>query len=129
MASNGEVKNLILSTVEGCLAMQAEHLSGLKAGCLAKLNQWQEERQIMVARLRQAMARIQPAEVDADLRELLLAKIGCVLDREQAIFALAEQKRNGLREQLTTIRRGKRALTGYGPGTSRRPPQFVSDKG
>lgn len=129
MACNGEVKNLILATVEHCLAMQAEHLNGLKAGCLAKINQWQEERQAMVARLQQAMAHIQPAEVDADLRELLLSKIGCVLDREQAIFAIAEQKRDGLRDQLTAIRRGKRALTGYGPGTNRRPPQFVSDQG
>lgn len=129
MASNAEVKTLVLTAVERCLAMQAEHLAALKAGCLSKINQWLEERQAMVARLQQVMAHVQPADVDADLRELLLDRLSCILDREQAIFTIAEQQRNGIKEQLTTMRRGKKALHGYGPAMSNRPPHFVSDQG
>lgn len=129
MASNTEVSNSVLTAVEHCLSMQAEHMAGLKRGCLTKINQWLEERQAMVARLQQALAAVQPAEVDADFRELLLDRIGCILDREKTLYSIAEQQRGGLSEQISSIRRGRRALHGYGPATSDRAAQFVRDKG
>jgi hypothetical protein len=129
MASNAEITNLVLAAIERCLAMQAEHLAGLKAGCMTKINQWLEERQDMITRLRQVMAHVSPAEVDADVRELLLDRISCILDREKTLYAIAEGQRDGLHDQLTKIRRGQRALHGYGPTMNNHPPHFVSDKG
>ena len=129
MASNTEVQNLALAAVEGCLAMQAEHLAALKKGCLNKINQWLEDRQAMVAHLQQTLARVQPSEVDPDLRALLLDRISRILDREQTIHLIAEQQRDQVQDQLTAIRRGKKALHGYGPSQSTRRPQFVRDKG
>jgi hypothetical protein len=129
MASTTEVRNLVLAAAERCLAMQAEHLAGLKTGCLSKINQWLEERQAMVARLRQAMAHVHPSEVDEELRELLLDKIGCILDREKVLYSIAEGQRSNVRNQLTVIRRGRRALHGYGTGINNLAPHFVSDKG
>ena len=115
--------------MESCLAMQAEHLTALQRGCLTKINQWLEERQTMVASLRQVMANVKPTEVDTDLRELLLDKIGCILDREKAINMIAEQQRTGLVEQLVGMRRGKRALSGYGAAHQARSPKYFSDNG
>lgn len=129
MASSTEIKGMIMAAVERCLAMQADHLAGLKTGSLAKIGQWLEERQAMIAGLRQVLSEAQAAAaVDADLRGLLLNQLSCILDREKVLFAIAEEQRNGLQEQLATIRRGKRTLTGYGPGLDKSPPRFVSDK-
>lgn len=129
MASNADVKTPVISAMERCLAMQAEHLAGLKMGCFSQMNQWLEERQAMVARLRQTLAEVQAGEVDADLRTLLLERLGAILKTEKLLFTIAEQQRTGLQEELTTMRRSKRALHGYGPSLKHRRPQFVSDKG
>lgn len=130
MASNTEVKNMVLAVAERCLAMQEEHLAGLKRGCLSKINQWLEERQAMVARLRQVLTQAQASsEVDPDLRGLLLDRISAILDREKILYTIAAQQRTDLNDQISSIRRGKRALSGYGPTLAHRPPQFVSDQG
>ena len=127
-SSENELKNRLVGDLDHCHAVQMEHLAGMKAGSLNKINQWLEERQLMVARLRQALANVQPTELDDELRALLLEKIGCILDTETVLFTIAEQQRTALAEKLTTMRRGKRALGRYSPGHNRLP-QFVSDKG
>lgn len=128
MATNAEVRDMVIAALERCLAMQADHLAGLKKGCLSKINQWLEERQAMVARLRQALAEVQPSQIDADLRALLLDRLAAILDGEQVIFAIAEQQRTDLQEKVSVLRRGKRALNGYGPTIIHRPPRFVSEQ-
>ena len=128
MATNSEVKNMVIAAMERCLAMQADHLTGLKKGCLTKINQWLEERQAMVARLRQVLAEAQASEIDADLRALLLDRLAAILDGEKLLFAIAEQQRTDLHEKVSVLRRGKRALNGYSPTISLRPPRFVSNQ-
>lgn len=128
MASNTELQELIIATMDRCLAMQADHLAGLRRGCLAKINQWLEERQAMVARLRQTMAEVQTAEVDADLRALLLDRLAAILEGEKVLFTIAEQQRADLHERVSVVRRGKRAMHGYGPAITHQSPRFVSDQ-
>lgn len=126
---DNELKNRLVEDIEHCHAVQMEHLAGLKAGGLNKISQWLDERQAMVARLRQSLADVQPAGLDDELRALLLTKISSILDTEKELFDIAEQQRGRLAEQLTAMRRGKRALGSYGTARHNRPPRFVSDKG
>ncbi len=128
-SSKVEVKSRLIDAIDRCLAVQADHLAGLKSGCLAKINQWLEERQTIVARLRQSLTEAQRAGLDADLRSLLLEKIACILDTEKVIFSLAEEQRAALEGRLSGLRRGKRTLGRYGPTIKSCPPQFVSDNG
>ena len=127
-SSDKELKSRLVGDIDHCHAVQMEHLAGLKAGGLNKISQWLEERQVMVARLRQALADLQPTRLDDELRALLLDKISSILDTEKVLFSIAEQQRTALADKLTTMRRGKRALSRYGSGPNRLP-QFVSDKG
>jgi hypothetical protein len=130
MASNAEVKNLVIAVAERCLTMQAEHLAGMRTGCLSKINQWLEERQTMVSRLRQVLNQAQAsAEVDPDLRDLLLDRIGSILDQEKILFSVTLQQQTNVKDQINTIRRGRRALNGYGPALAHCSPHYVSDKG
>jgi len=126
--SKVEAKNQLADAIDRCLAVQADHLAGLKDGCLNKINQWLEERQSIVARLRQSLAEVQAAGLDAEARAVLLEKIGCILDTEKVIFAVAEQQRNALADKMNTVRRGRMTLGRYGASPANRPPRFVSDK-
>ena len=130
MAFNAEVTNMVLAVAERCLAMQESHLVGMKSGYLTKINQWLEERQTMVAHLSQVLNQAQATSaVDPELRNLLLDRIGTIMDREKTLFAIAEQQRAGLKDQISTIRRGKKSLNGYGPAMTHHPPRYVSDNG
>lgn len=82
----------------------------------------------MIACLPQLFAEVQSKGIDADLRALLLEKLGCILDAENVIFDFAGQQRTALAEKLNTMRRGKRTLGHYGAGLNNRPPRFISDK-
>ena len=128
-SSNGEVNNQLVAAFDRCLAMQAEHLACLQDGCMTKIAQWLEERQAMVACLRQALADVQASGLEAGLRALLLEKLRIILDTEKVLFTLAGQQRFALAEKITAIRRGKRTLGRYGSTIKNNSPQFVRDKG
>lgn len=128
MATKAEIQNSLLAATDGCLLMQADHLANLQSGRLAKVGQWLEERQVMVAKLRQAFTEAQGTGLDADLRQLLAERIKRLLEGESRLFAVAEQQRNAVGDALGALRRGKRALSGYGPGPNQ-GPTFVSDRG
>lgn len=119
----------LLAAFDRCLAMQADHLTCLQAGSLTKIALWLEERQAMVACLRQELADAQTSELDDELRALLLERLRCILDTEKVLFTFATQQRSALAEKLTVIRRGKRTLGRYGSTVKNQPPQFVSDQG
>lgn len=128
-SSYAAMDNQLFAVFDRCLAMQADHLAGLQAGGLAKIDQWLEERQAMMARLQQSLADRQAAGLDEELRVLVLEKLRCILNTEKVLFALAEQQRSALSEQLSGIRRGKLALGRYGATGKHHRLQFVSDKG
>lgn len=125
-SSNAEVKNRLVAAIDRCIEIQTDHLAGLKAGCLSKVNQWLEERQTMIVRLEQAFLEVRRNGIDADFQALLLGKLGCILDIENVIFNIAGEQRAALSEKLSYIRRGKRTLARYEGGRSR-SPRFVSD--
>ncbi len=127
-SSEEELKRRLLETIDHCLAMQEEHVGGLQAGNLSEISQWTEERQGMVARLQQALTGVQSTGLDAELRELLIEKLGRILETEKELFAIAEQHRRVLAGKITSLRRGKRALNRYGSGHNL-PPRFISDNG
>jgi len=127
-SSNAEVQNRLVDAFDRCLTMQADHLTCLKAGCLTKISQCLEERQLVIARLRQTLTGIQTSGLDANLRALLLEKLHCILSTEKTLFTLAEQQRSALLAKITVIRRGKRTLGRYGSSIKNQPPQFINDK-
>jgi len=128
-SSDLEAKDQLVDTMDRCLAMQSSHLTCLKAGCLTKIGQWLEERQILFAHLRQALTDSLDSGLDTELRALLLERLHCILNTEKALFSLAEQQHSILSEKLIVIRRGKRTLGHYGSTIKNQPPQFVADKG
>lgn len=128
-SSTAELKNQLVDVFDRCLAMQADHLTGLKVDGLTKINQWVEERQTMVVGLQQALTDSHTSGLDPEFRTLLLEKLRCIMSTERVLFTLAKQQRSALAEQLSVIRRGKMTLGRYGSTIKNPPPQFVSDKG
>ena len=130
MASLNLVTNdQLVDTFDRCIAMQVTQLACLKAGCLTEINQWLEERQTVIANLRETLAGVQVSALDMELRALLLEKLRNILSTEELLFTLAKQQRSSLSEKLTVIRRGKRTLGRYGSTSKNQPPQFVNNRG
>lgn len=127
MASNDDLNTTVLSALDRFLAMQEEHLASLRNGCLSQVNQWLEERQLIVGHMRQALAEAQSSGVCPELRDKLLEKLGCILEHEKALSDIAKQQRSTLGEKLSSLRRGKKALSGYGKARES-SPRFVSHK-
>jgi len=128
MSSQESVNTAILSALDRCLAMQADHLALLETGCLTRISQWVEERQAVVGHLRHALAEAQSVGITQELRDMLLQKLGCILNHEKILSRVAKQQRGSLSDKLSFLRRGKKALHGYGQGRGGSPPQFVSNK-
>lgn len=125
MSSKDEINTVVISALDQCLAMQAEHLAALKTGCLTKVNQWLEDRQLIVDHLRQTLLEAQSSGVSPEFRDILLEKLGCILEREKNLSEVSMQQRSSLNEKLSTLRRGKKALNNYSPALT--PfPHFVS---
>lgn len=125
MNTPAETRDSLLKATEHCLAMQARHLAGLTTGELSQIKGWLAERQELVDRLRQVFAEAQSAGIDPELRPLLLDRIQRLMEGEAQLFVAAQGERNRLGESLAALRRGRRALSGYGPNRNR-PPRFIS---
>ncbi len=124
MNISDDTKDSLLATTERCLAMQADHLSGLASGDLSQAQRWLEERQTIVAKLRQDFAKLQASGIDPELRSLLLDRLQLLMEGEARLFVVISAERGRLCESLSTLRRGRRALAGYGPGRKRSPRFF-----
>ena len=125
MNTPAETRDSLLTATERCLAMQARHLEGLTTGELSQVKGWLAERQELVDRLRQVFAEAQTSGIDPELRPLLLDRIQRLMEGEAQLFVATQGERNRLGESLAALRRGRRALSGYGP-TRNRPPRFIS---
>ncbi|MDA8418010.1 MAG: flagellar protein FliT [Desulfobacteraceae bacterium] len=126
MNTPAETRDSLLTATERCLAMQARHLEGLTTGELSQVKGWLAERQELVDRLRQVFAEAQTSGIDPELRPLLLDRIQRLMEGEAQLFVATQGERNRLGESLAALRRGRRALSGYGPPTRNRPPRFIS---
>lgn len=127
MASKDEASMAVMSALEQCLTVQAEHLTAMQAGSLTQIDTWIEDRQFIVCRMRQALAEAQKKGVTPENRDIILKKLECILEREKALSKIAEQQRLALEKNISSLRRGKKALNGYGP-TLAPAPHFVSHK-
>lgn len=119
--------------LEAFMELQGQHLHGLQAGRVGKLQVWLEERQQSLERLRQFFAAVHEAGIDDLLRRDLLGKLSRIIDLEETIQGLAAAKKEALAVKLAKLRTGKKALGGYSqkaPGAvGRVGPRFVSSKG
>ncbi len=129
LKGNEEVKHQVANAFDRFFAMQTKHCTCLTAGCLTEIAQWNQERQAIVDLLFQTLSGLHTANLDPELRTLMLEKIRYLLSKEKMLLTIAEQQRTTLSEKITVIRRGRRTLGCYGSANKNLPPQFVSDKG
>lgn len=80
---------------------------------------------LIVNRLRQTMTEAQSAGVAPETRDMILEKLGDILEGEKALSKLSLQQRSSLHEKISSLRRGKKAISGYSQ-TLAPSPQFVS---
>ncbi|MBA3015624.1 MAG: hypothetical protein KKD63_05575 [Proteobacteria bacterium] len=125
MASKNDVTMVVMTAMDRFLDLQAEHLTSLQTGCLTKIDQWFEDRQLIAGHLRQALAEIPSSGIAQETRNLMLDKLSCILEREKILSDIAKQQHSSLGETLSSLRRGKKALNGYGPAPTP-SPQFVN---
>jgi len=113
-------------------AMQADQLDAVAKGRLEDLAVWQEKRERVFGRLQFYLERLQaePAEQSGPgLRPELASKIKALLEGETSLMCAAVMQRQELQGKLTAMRKGKKALVGYGPGQGAgRSARFLSSK-
>ena len=107
----------IVNAVDDFAAVQKEHGKALKSGRLKDVMPWREKRARVFGRLKQYLDRL---ESDADIRkdlkfiDQLCKKIRLLLEQEKSLEINLGRCRKRLEEEMGAIRRGKKALKGYG---------------
>lgn len=111
------------------IAMQTDQLQQITGGKLQKIQEWVALRQDLLFRLKQNFTAVKNAEIEEAFKKDLLAKLESVIDLENMLSLAARNKSCEVEGRLNKLRKGKRALVGYGPGGRNKAPKFLSSKG
>jgi hypothetical protein len=97
--------------------IQQEHTRFLRGNQLTDVSKWQDERSQAMGNLQQALNavwRCEPLKSDARLGLSLQEKIGAIVKRERILAADVKLRQEHLKNEMGKIRRGKKAIGGYG---------------
>lgn len=113
-------------------AMQADHQAAFECGRLDDLIARREKRERAFARLQFYLDRLwaeQPELSGTAFCQELRNKIKALLEGETILMSAVAMRRQELQGKLTAMRKGKKALVGYGPGQGGvRSARFLSSK-
>ena len=132
--------NLFVNPIESHLddvfaefaAVQAEQLAAFENGRLDDLAVWREKRERVFGRLQFYLDRLRAEQPETPGNTFIVAlqsKIKALLDGETSLMCAAVLQRQELQGKLTAMRKGKKALVGYGSGQGGvRSARFLSSK-
>lgn len=97
--------------------IQQEHTRFLQRNQLTDVGKWQDERSRAMGNLQQALNAVwhcEPLKADARVGLSLQEKIGAIVERERVLAADVKLRQEHLKSEMGKIRRGKKAMGGYG---------------
>lgn len=118
------------STVERFARMQEDHLAAMRRGKLRDLAYWQGERERAFAGVSRALDALGDLDrlADQDLAGRLREQIGNLLAMENRLRKEMRDCREGVRDQLVAIRKGRNVVRRIGTQPESAPrPRFVSN--
>ena len=116
----GEAKQLLDDFDRAVLvlgAIQQGHARSLQHNHLTDIQQWSDERSQAMAKLQQALSGVWSCDVlrsDVRLGQSLQRRIGEIVDREKILAAEVKSCQRQLQDEMGKIRKGKKAMGGYG---------------
>jgi len=122
----------VFEAVEMFCRVQEAHCQVLSRGVPRKgMSLWQDERQQAFERLRHCLDRVAVAgELQAD--GVFMARLKTLLADvnrgEEKLTRLVGTQRGLLQQQMSEIRRGRKAVKGYGPAAGAAKPRFLSSR-
>lgn len=117
------------TTLEQYTVMQEAHLGALRRGDLREVARWQTERERAFAALQRDLESLgnMSSLADQDVVRHLREQIGALLARENHLRKEVRDHRQRIREQLATLRRGRKVVPRLGTQPESGPrPRFVS---
>ena len=121
----------LIVAIERFAAVQQDHLQKLASGKLKDVMSWRHRRQHAFALLKQdldMLANNFKTNGDPDFLKAVQDKMQSVLEAEQALNSAACAQKEKLANQLSALRKGRKAVQRYrfqGPGQR---PKFLSNR-
>ena len=97
--------------------IQQRHGQILADGKLDNIPRMFDQRERAIARLKQSLTNVWQCEMlqrDMLIGDELQLKIGKLLQQEKDLARLTESRRDTVQKQISQIRKGKKAMAGYG---------------
>jgi hypothetical protein len=126
-----QLKKDLSEAIDGFAAMQQDELREIATVQVNRIRQWQENRSRQFEGLRSLLERLDGSAGimdDPEFRNTFLQKMQHVLAGEADLREQSSQLQEALGTQLQAMRRGKKALHGYGPGEKGKVPRFLSSR-
>jgi len=113
--------------------MQREHGEALAAGKGVRAALWTARRACLQARLRDCLDSLMAIDGDvsgdSERSAMIQQSISAIMAGEERLAAAVSRRRRDLGKQLRMMRRGKKALKGYGSAPGAPPnPRYVSSR-
>lgn len=122
----------MLAALDAFLAVQRRQREEMEGGRLKRLASWREERQRLFAPVQRYLDLLQGDAVlraDESFSARVRDKVGELVAAEARLNEAAREQYLQLDRQLAELRRGRKAVQGYGPRVGAMPlPRFLSSR-
>lgn len=115
--------------INNCREMLQEQLDNISVGKLAELQQWQEACVEMRALLQQSFDLVKEQSVSPAEGNLIKDNLTDLVGLNNQLFNATAKQRQIVADRLSSMRKGKSALSGYGSRQRAQNPRFVSSTG
>ncbi len=101
--------------------IQQEHVQFLRRDQLGDMQMWSDQRSQAMGKLQQALNAVWGCDAlraDARLGQSLQNRIGKIVEQERELVENVRSCQDQLKSEMGTLRKGKKAMGGYGAATS-----------